>query len=54
MTNETVRRYSTGGNVSCTATGTNTGTTTAIIVIGSPNKYTACQPNYMAHTSEMA
>ena len=54
MTNDTIRGYSTGGNVPCTATSHNTTSSDAIIVIGSPNQFTACQPNYMAHTSEMA
>ena len=54
MTNETVRGYSTCGNVSCTATSSNTSISAAIVIVGSPNQYAACQPNYMAHTSEMA
>lgn len=54
MTNETVCNYPVGGNVSHTATATNTATSAPVIVIGSPNQFTACQPNYMAHTSEMA
>lgn len=54
MTNETVHRYFTGGNVSCTATSSNTSIGAAIVIVGSPNQYAACQPNYMAHTNEMA
>jgi hypothetical protein len=54
MTNETVHRYFTGGNVSCTATSSNTSISAAIVIIGSPNQYAACQPNYMAHTNKMA
>ena len=54
MTNETVHRYFTGGNVPCTATSSNTSISAAIVIVGSPNQFTACQPNYMAHTSKMA
>jgi len=54
MTNETIRGYSTGGNVPCTATSSNTRISTAIVVIGSPNQHTACKPNYMANTNKVA
>jgi hypothetical protein len=54
MTNETIRGYSTGGNVSCTATSSNTSISAAIVVIGSPNQLTACKPNYMANTNKVA
>lgn len=54
MTNDTVRGYSTGGNVPCTATSSNTRISAAVVVIGSPNQLTACQPNYMANTNKVA
>jgi hypothetical protein len=54
MTNDPFYRYFTGGNVSCTVTSSNTSISAAIVIVGSPNQFTACQPNYMAHTSKMA